>query len=169
MASKRTPLLGYSQSYAHNEFDLPGKSHEPDTPIEKPSRYALYSATTVASAVANRVMGNPSRQAKRNRHHISTYFILPATLKSEKSQAPNGVALPGGWAGVDSPSKREKIQATKNAQKRADSQTSGARLVGWLHRTQDSRPEKDSLANLPTLWHELLTFTTDKNHNLSTR
>jgi len=72
-----------ARTHAHYEFDGPGKIHKPGQPNEKPSRYTESSATTVASAVANRVASHPFQQARRSEHSFSTHFILPATLKSE--------------------------------------------------------------------------------------
>ena len=65
-------------------------------------------------------------------------------------RAPNGLALPDGWAGVDSPSKWEKLQATQKPQKRGDSQTSGARLVRRNgYNGTNPPPEKGSGADSP--------------------
>jgi hypothetical protein len=70
------------------------------------------------------------------------------------------------WAGVDNAWEQEKPEARKMLVKRAESHTSGARFVG-RHVVQDSLAVKEPACIKPDkLLHELLTFTTDKNHDL---
>ena len=51
-----------------------------------------------------------------------------------------------------------------------ESPASGARFVGWLAVVQDSLIVKEpARIKFDKVLHELLTFTTDKNHELPTR
>ena len=74
------------------------------------------------------------------------------------------------WAGVDAVWKREKLEARKELEKRAESHLSGARFVGWRAVVQDSLIVKEPAhIKFDKVLHELLTSTTDKNHELLTR
>jgi len=71
------------------------------------------------------------------------------------------------WAGVDNAWEQGKLEARKMLENAAESHTSGARFVGRRHVVQDLLAVKEpARIKSDKLLHKLLTFTTDKNHNL---